>query len=70
MQATTYRSARIKGNVNYYNIDQFNNPFLPKPDITVIKPEPDEPPAPEPVPIPDDCNPCNPNGECFSKEGC
>ena len=79
MQATTYRSARIKGNVNYYNIDQFNNPFLPKPDITVIKPEPEDPPEPTPTPAPtpdpddpdaDQCNPCNPNGECFSREEC
>ena len=31
MYATTYMSARIQGNRNYYAIDPFNSPFEPKP---------------------------------------
>lgn len=29
MEATVYESARIKGNVNYYAINQFESPFEP-----------------------------------------
>jgi len=30
MQATTKNTALIRGNRNFYNVDQFNNPLYPK----------------------------------------
>ena len=75
MQATTYNSARIDGNINYYNMNMFDSPFDPPP-------QPDEPDDPVDPDNPDNddeylflrregddnCNPCT--QDCYNQTAC
>ena len=62
MQATAFKSSRIKGNVNYYNIDQFTSPFRKKMTSS------DDEQELEPHNADPECNPCTLS--CFDYFDC